>query len=732
MKNRIVQILICGILIVSLFANGVQPVFAQTQTDDSKVTFAKLGENEILLNGPIDAANVQVVLPAFWSPKPGATLHLDMHVYIAGQNSTANTPSTGAVGYIQVNLNDTWVDTIQLDKYGEVSVDLKIPEGAWVLTPPNTTQLLKLNLRDAVRCSLLTTSGSNRGEWGTTAAIHTSSYLSIPHDVVSTTTDLSSLPYPIYQGSFIPDNAVLLIPDQPTQGELQAAITVQAVMGRLSSGKLNMKMLTVSQLASDTLAKTNVIFVGNPANFAMLKDAKLPAEVSGSGFSNPNIAPEDGVLQMIVSPLDNTKVWLVVSGSKDAGMIKAAQALGSEQIRPFGPTNFAIVTNVQAKPSASEQTDVTLANLGYSEQTYSGFGINYFVYYFDVSSNQSITDGAYFDMYFNSSPLLNFQESGITVTLNDKFVGGVRFSDQTTNITNWKINIPAYMFHAGRNLLLLEVNLSAMSPCITLDSIWASVKENSMLHLPSLPSQGSVATEYSLTSYPSNLFPTFDNTGFVLAHDDPTGWSVAGQIAFDLGKSIGGTVVNPTVVYGDAVPDTFLKEKGLVVVGQPSKLPVMSQLAQSMPAPFPSGKDVANEPSPEFSFNVSADKPVGYLQVFGSPSNAKYAILTLSGNSGDGIKAAGYSLLTPTIRGNINGNLAVIYNNKVITASVPALAQAQPTAMTVVQANSTTASNNQNGPFQITLASVGVAIVVIFVIVGLVVLLLGDRRKKKA
>lgn len=726
MKPRtLFSALVFAAILCSLLALSARPAAAQVDEKDV-VRFSALGEKEILLDGPIDSTSIDFYLPAHWQLLAGGTVHLNMRAFI-GEDTAAASGNTAA-GFIEVYLNDTWVDTIALTTSGNYSLDLAIPAHAWDLTEPHAPQSLRLYLHDAIRCGLLWISAQG-GTWrGINVAISPTSYLILPHREVPVPTDLRLLPFPIQQSSFLPDRALLIVPAFPSESELQAALTVAAALGRMTNNQLQPVFLTADRLTADQLAGAHAIFVGDPAGFAPLAGIVLPAAVAA-----PQAGPDDGLLQMIVSPVNPATVWLTVSGNSPVGLVKAAQAFGSGQVRIHGPENLAVVTDVVPQPVSAMQADMTLAEMGYDEQTYSGYGIRYFAYWFDIPSVYQVSEGAYFELVFNNSALLNYDESGITVLLNDLFVGGVRLSDRTTNTSTTRFQIPAYMFRAGRNLLLLEVNLSGITPCIPYEEIWVSVKPGSLLHMPSVLADQVARPQPRLTDYPALLFPTAESLTFVLPREDVGAWQMAARLAGEIGAKSGGRLIAPGASYADTLPLTRKENESLIVIGRASQLPLMTELSAALPAPFESGRDIASEPNREFIFNVPENVSVGYLQVLPSPWNNRRVILAVNANDLAGLSAAVNVLSDSNLRAGLRGNLAVIYGQQVLVAQIetttPAVA-ATP-AVTVLGTPEAPAGS-ETGPFRIDLLTVGLAILGLIIVLALITRAVSRGKRKKA
>ena len=116
----------------------------------------------------------------------------------------------------------------------------------------------------------------------------------------------------------------------------------------------------------------------------ILQKLTLPAPLVNNNFSAAGMQTDDGLLQMAISPWNDGRASLVVSGNSDAGVVKAAQALSAGEIQTGLDPNLAIVAEVvpprfDANPGQSNlgltpQDTHTFSELGYETMTITGEG----------------------------------------------------------------------------------------------------------------------------------------------------------------------------------------------------------------------------------------------------------------------------------------------------------------------------------------------------------------------
>ena len=451
-------------------------------------------------------------------------------------------------------------------------------------------------------------------------------------------------------------------------------MSIAAGFGRMSSGDLVLPLVPLNLLTDEQRLNSHLIFVGNASNLQSLNAVRFPIEVLPQGLSAPGSQPDDGFIQMAVSPWNAARVILYAGGNTDAGVIKAAQAVSTGLIQPGAKPNLAIISDVStAVQTPPELEDRTFASLGYPTRTVTGFGYSTLDYNFYIAPGQVADEGAYLNLVYAHSALLDFDNSSLVISLNDQRIGSERFTEETSQQTNTlKINLPPNAMRTGDNKLSVQVELVPVDFCSENinNSLWFTVSNASMIHLPLIPSDVSFPSALlSLGQYqiPFLNSPTLDNIGFVLDPSEPNSWNIAAALAADLGRKSGGRVLGPEVVFGDAVTDTFLQSHDLIVIGRPSQLPVVAKMATAMPAPFDPNSDQASERNMAITYRLEPNASIGYIELFGSPFDGNRTVMTVLGSTDEGLGWSGNALTLPTLRSKLAGNFAVVNREQVLT-----------------------------------------------------------------
>jgi hypothetical protein len=719
--NRSLTLLIIFSLALGLTLVPAAPAAAHITlaADQDTVSLAQLGVGEQSLRGPFDAAQLDFSLPATWQLDDGAQLQLNLATFFAGQAGAdaAGQPSGAARsfgGTLQVVVNDVRVGTVLLDHIGERTVSVPISMDALTAPRRDDRYRLSLLLDTAEQCGL---------EQYTNLIIRSSSALVLPHRIVAPPTALAELPRPIVQRSFTPDAATIVTPDQPSAGELQAALAIAAGLGRMTDSSFELALRPVSRLTDNLRATTHLIVVG-AADRLPLADRLDPQPLTDDDG-------DDGVVQMVLSPWNTANVALIATGRNDAAVIKAAQAISTGALRGAEQPDRAIVAGIQPATNASATgVDRTFAALGYDVQQMYGQGAQYAAYSFELPAGQVITEAAYLDLAYVHTALLDYDQSGMTVSLNGEPIASVRLDDQSTRLSSTRIDLPNSALRSGSNTLVIRGDLLPRAICTDPrgNGLWLTIRPESSLHLPlsAAPSQ-TAALALDLKHYPLPLTasPNLQRVAFVVPADDPVAWDVAMQIAVDLGRQSPGALADLAVVSG-VVPEQLRRERDLVLVGRPSALPLIAELSAALPAPFAAGSDLAADPPTQVIYRRASDASVGYIELLAAPWDAQRSVLAALGSTDEGLRWAGAALTMPERRSRLSGNLAVVDDDQIEAIDT------RPSAGDATEeAAQPEASQSAARPLSrmILLAAGSVALLLLIIVVSL--LLLWRRRRSR-
>jgi hypothetical protein len=647
------------------------PAFQAVTGNQAVIRFDQLGQSDTLLRGPYGTENIRFGLPANWAFDKPASLELIITANVITSVSQALTEGQFTGATLTVTMDKQSVATVPLQVGSNVTYNIPIPGSSLVPPLSDGRHELLLFLDAGNDC----TDTSHQ----TSVVISGASFFTIPYTETEPTIDLTMLPRPIFQrGSIFPVNVVEVVPDAPTAGELQAAMTVASSFGRMSGGDMPVSLVTMSGITPEMRTESQLIFVGKSSNLSLLQGATLPSPLQGKTFATPGMQTDDGILQLAVSPWNTGRAILVVSGNSDAGVIKAAQALSTTNIQTVGDRSLALIANVTPMAAAGQPNTTlpkelnTFGELGYDILTMNGVGRSETSVRFTIPPGFVTDEDAYLDLTFNHSGLLDFNRSGLTIFMNGNLMGSLLLSEQTASTNTQRIKIPASSLTANTNELKFQVDLAPLSQCSFIDTsnLWFSILPESAINLPLSPATTDTAAPRDMSSYPYPFTgePTLSNLNFILANNDPASWNTAAQIALQLGRQATGAIFSPGVEFDGQLSDDVRNNKNLIIVGLPTKMKILNDLNQSLPAPFDQGTNVAVLKGQQVAYRFPADASLGFLQLLDSPWNPNNVILAVTGTTDDGVRQAGNALIAPVLRSRLQGNFALVNNETLSVA----------------------------------------------------------------
>ena len=652
--------------VVTVASISTMPVVAAPLHEQGVLTFSDLGfEEDIILRGPYDSRATKFDLPATWVLQTGAELELEITAFSTGTGAQIENNFLGAI--LEVSFNDKLQQSIPLT-FGEQSV-YRVPIGLDSLSSPYEGGGHKLSffLDAAVDCDL--------DFHDTTIIIGVNSKANFPYALASLPLDLQRLPWPIFleRGKII-DPVMVVLPASPSADELQAGFVVMGAFGRMTNGGLPLTIITADQLTDDILGKSHLLLVGKPSAFPVFWNLNFPIPLTGGSLSSSELNQDDGIIQILSSPWNTSRVILIVSGNSDQAVVKASQALSTSNIQTGNSLDYSIIAQVNPFPSTGEtgtnpvsltSEDIKFSDLGYSFIEVAGIGSHWTSYEFLIPTGQMPIGEVYLDLNISASTLVDSTRSEGVVYLNGVQIGSVSLSSDTSNLVTSRIYIPLSAIKSGDNVLDVVLTLLPKDECslFTFSGMWVTIYPESTLHLPltQTTTAGSSLNLRDLNAYPSPFTndPSLGTTTFILSQQDPYSWLMAGKIAFDLGTRVTNPVLGFRVAFDGQIPDD-LKTSNLILVGQPKNLGVLTELKGAMPAYYESGSNLAVLESQQVIYRISAEKSLGHLQLFTSPWNAQSAILGVFGTTPEGLELAINSILGAETRGAFAGNFVTI------------------------------------------------------------------------
>jgi cellulose synthase operon protein B len=423
-------------------------------------------------------------------------------------------------------------------------------------------------------------------------------------------------------------------------------------------------LIKADDLTEELRANSHLVITGNSVGLSgILQQISFPDAETQLG---------DGVIQTVVSPWNPSRVVLHISGTDEAGVLKAAQALTFGTIQPGENIQTAVISSVNPTVGGASVAVVrSFADLGYLTRSVNGLGLNTLEYSFYMPPGYVLGNDPYLNLVYSHSALLDFSNSGMTISLNDQLISSVSFDEETASQLN-TLKVPLYadLLQPGDNRLVLQVDMLPLNICSTLTDrgIWFTSHASSLFNLPLLPAQTNQADlriNLSQYPYPFTSTPTLSDVGLVLANDDFESWVIASRLVAQLARRATGQILTPQVAFADAIADDFLMNH-LIVIGIPVTLPLISQMADVMPAPFKPGSNIVTERSLTVSYRLSEDASLGFIELFTSPWNKERLVLAVLGSTPEGLEWAFNAITVPSLRGRVIGDYVVVNRTQVL------------------------------------------------------------------
>ena len=661
-----------GVFVAALI---VSPVSAQVKSQEplptsvptpidntDKYELSQFGFTETRLIGPFDSTGIQVSFPEEWRFGQPALLHLNFTLSIYGGDYFEGISQIG--GVIAISANNKNLAVIPLDEIGDNEVEISI-------TPENLISE-RTDGRFDLSFDLISEESCTR-DIDVDVIIRENSYLKLPHTSASPLIDLTRFPRPFYQPNSIDERkALLVVPDQPSNGELQAAMDISGGLGNLTDGNLLVELVSYSDLSKEMINTENLILVGKPASIPIIADLVLPARFENSQFNYSGAEMDDGLIQEIVSPWNNAKAILVVSGNTDLGLVKSGQAIKSGELLTTDRDDVALVQEFRPQmPPTTLALNQSFKDLGYGDRTVNYAGTSFIYIDFYIPTQQFVGDDAFLNLHFSHSSILENEASGITILLKGRAINSIQFQESTSQLAETQIKLPSSAFLQGPNQLLIQLRLVPLNECTQLgnfNSTWATLFGDSSLHLPTTPASGGIIQRVNLADYPQVIAAgqTLGNLVFVLDKSNKSDLKAASAVAYGLGDRAGKFLNQISIMDAKSIASDLLADKNVVIIGRPNDILLLQEIHDSLPAPFESGSEVPLDPASQIVYRVLPNSEVGYLELFNSPWDSQRMVLLVTGNSENGLNLAVNALNGGDFQGSLSGNFAIISSGRII------------------------------------------------------------------
>ncbi|UYN90495.1 MAG: cellulose biosynthesis cyclic di-GMP-binding regulatory protein BcsB [Anaerolineales bacterium] len=533
------------LLALSLLASIPAAPALQTGTQVSEITLTQLGaEPFAALQGPYSSLALTFTTPPNWDPQTGSTLTLDLQSFFS-----SFVPAQGEVaqqnlvaGHISVRLDGTVLHRSVLSTNGEQQLSLALEPALLAAGPQHT---LNIDWDASASCQLNLSS---------TVLLQPSSMLSLSYAETAVEPALAQLPYPFFSADALQHPGTLIVlPPNPTQGQVAAALTVAAALGRFAPQQ-PIELAIESALNEDNLADKHLVYVGQLELFRDLQSPTLPHNQDATLRQPAANRAGLGFIEVARSPWNIQRAILVVSGGSEAAVQRAALAVGSPLVLN-DRGNIAYVPQ-DTKPSL-QPTDTLASNfsqLGQTDFTFTRFGRSELRVPFYISPDRAVSDAAFLDLRFAHSQLLDYLRSSVTVQVNGQAISTTRLVDQTAARHSEVTLLPASILKPGMNELLISADVVPLDLCANPaeGDHWLTIYADSLISIPT-SNDPLVRTELTLGEFPLPfLHNSMQGTALLLPDNDPQAWANAARLLRGLAASYQAWPLLPSVQIGSS------------------------------------------------------------------------------------------------------------------------------------------------------------------------------------
>lgn len=635
---------------------ATQTLTANAQTID--LTWTQLDYTDRKISNARPSVEFAFNLPGDVVPVPGSYTRL-MVSHTGAQ--------VGKPAALTIDLNDTTLGIVQLttenDNRGQIQLDI-LPEQLRL-----GANQLKVTVAAGDSC--LTP------DLPVEVVVHSDGLIHLAYQIVTRQPDLTLYPAPFFERGFEPSVVYLVLPDSPTPADMTVATTISAGLGRYSRGSIQVKSVTVTELTSGIQSNYNLIMLGSPEANSLL--AQLPLPLS---LPRADTAPDDGILQEIISPWNSQRMVLVVSGQTDEAVYKAGAALNRQILFPSLKGQIAVIKallDIPVEESTTADTDLTLEDLGYVDRVVYGSRASSQRFNFSMPNSWQILDEPSLALYFTHSEVLSNAVSTLDIQLNGVPIGSTLLDSSNAKDGLLKVQLPSWLLKGGNNAIevFIDMAIPGGDECETATSAqaWTVLSRSSTLYLPyqAQPSELNLANLLRPFSDDLNL----SNTYIALAETpSQTERDALLNLAVQLGAAVRGTYVALQAGWAAEISPEIKQTHHIITVGQPGLNPFISEINDLLPQPFLSG---SNEPSQIHNpaiITFDPSRSIGFVQLLVSPWNVDRAILVITGTDSSGVAAA-FDLMVNSLT-RLKGNLAMIEGDNLVTVDTrPLIANKQ-------------------------------------------------------
>jgi hypothetical protein len=637
MKIKIIRLFI----LISLF----MPAVSSARADDPpRFTLADAGlKTDIQIKSIFDQVQVHFPLSAGRKIRSATLkLHLAHRAKLLPDRSDL---------VIALNHEPTASLILKPDNAGPLFIDVALPVAA--LQPGNNVLTFQVNMRlDETGCS----DANDTALWTTILA---DSVIELDGSEVALQPDLSIYPAPFDSASSINGNVQIsiVLPAQPTTGELTAAAQIAASLGQAAKwDNPPLHTFTIDQLPAERAENDHLIVID-------------------TAHRNPLAASAAYGISEIISPRNPKRLMLIVSGPDDSELSDVSALLTTRSARNLLSGTHIDPRGVNALTLPVRSSRATFIDLGLTDQKFSGIGLHDVYYPIDVPYDWKLTSDASINLHFTHAHGLSASSSMKT------YINGFRVADVQLNNRNdvdgrLTIQLSPRQVHPGRNWLHVAFDLRLPNQDCNFrynDQAWAAIPADlSTVDLEHVSSEPPIDVHF----LPSALIVPIDLSAdvFVLpAQPSASDLAAMSIIAATLGTFSESDRLGPRAVLADRYEPS--SDDHAIVIGQPTTNVFLSKYGTALPQPLDRSNNGSIQPAGGRELYADeVNNVAGYIQMLPAPWSARGLMIAFTGFTDDAVLTAAKDLPVLGHRLTSQGNVAVITSKGIRGVSIGGLA----------------------------------------------------------
>ena len=465
----------------------------------------------------------------------------------------------------------------------------------------------------------------------------------------------------------IPEASINLVLDSASQ----QMVTLAGIIASGIAKHFDYRKVKFSHSPDIKPGMDNVLIGTTPFSAGVLGRYGIALSGGHGGFVRINHLPKKGGGE------DDRHALLVVYGDTPKAIKIAAETFtnmsmpypGTDELHAY---SFAIpdISMYGGRDVLSSDKVYDFKTLGMDSRSFRGFVDSASTLSFRLPPDFLIRQNQYAQLVLNLSYGSGLrQDSALTISVNGKLFRDIHLNNADGNyITNYKIDIPTYLFKPGTNAISFKPYLNTKHEVcdVTLtDGLFVTIFGNSTLFFPPMPHFVELPKLelFSLNGFPFTRWPDGFRTIVYLPKPDAASIDTAFDMIGMLTQKNGFPLLETQFTFSE--PGNWQGE--ILVVGEASAIPksIMErapmQLQGIATIPYPVSRDWENETTISISQQKSGMGPgSGLVTEFESPYQKGRSVVLVTAENENDLATLGDALLQPDILSRMKGGVSLI------------------------------------------------------------------------